>query len=259
MVTITELKDCVSRNDVEGFLRSYILLLLQGTTLSLPTSRLKETLLIQWKDCIPKSAQFYTDDFIEKLSNLWLEILTEQGDSSSDRLLEELLTILNNKIKKTVKKAAIDPLLNEVSLKVSDDYYNDKKARESALLPIDELVFNVRTSIKKEQTELFLIAYLGIVIQNNAYKVPRISIPEKIQFQWRRILNEQLKLKYTQNFLEQLSSKWFYLLNKKGIPASQHHLKEILYFVKANAKEESEETKKNNNKSDGFFTRLFKG
>ena len=75
MLTVEELKESVSRNDHEGFLRVYIVLILQGTTLTLPKSRLQEQLIIEWKDCIPSIAQFYTDSFIEKLSHLWLELL----------------------------------------------------------------------------------------------------------------------------------------------------------------------------------------
>ncbi|RAP38942.1 hypothetical protein DID80_01770 [Candidatus Marinamargulisbacteria bacterium SCGC AAA071-K20] len=257
MVTVEELKNSVSRNDVEGFLRTFLLLILQGTTLSLPKSRLKDDLLIEWKDCIPKNAQFYTDDFIAQLSSLWIEVLTEQGGKPSDRFLEELLTILNNKIKKTIKKESIDPLLNEVSLNVSDDYYNDKKAREDEIFSVDILLTKVHESLKRERTDLFLISYLAIVIEDKNYKIPKITIPEKIQAQWRRIISQQLKLKHSLEFLERLSKRWFYILNKKGIPSTNEQIKEVLYFVKANAKEDKVKQIKATSNEGGFFSRLF--
>ena len=256
MLTVEELKESVSRNDHEGFLRVYIVLILQGTTLTLPKSRLQEQLIIEWKDCIPSIAQFYTDSFIEKLSHLWLELLVEQGDSSSDRFLEELLTILNNKIKKAPKKEAATPLLNEVSLKVSDDYYKDKKARESKLLPVDQLLIKVNEMLKRERTDLFLIAYLGVIIQDTRYKVPKVTIPEKIKIQWKRIISHQLKYTPNQAFIDRLSSKWFFILNKKGIPSNQEKVKEILYFIKANAKEDTPTQEKPSLKKN-FIKNLF--
>lgn len=255
MITIEHLKNSVSRNDVEGFLRNYLLLLLQGTSLSLPKSTLQKELEIQWRDCIPKPAQFYTDQFIQSLSKLWLELLTEQGGVQTDSFLENLLHILNNKIRKKKTQTQAEPLLNEVSLSVSEDYYKDKKARESQLPEKDKLLIKLKQILERERSDLFIIGFLALSIQDQNYKVPRISIPEKINNQWKRIITQQLKLKCSPEFLKRLTSKWFYLINQKGIPTNQESLKELLYFMKTTSKEDPPEEKESQPK--GFLARLF--
>ena len=239
MAHIQSLQAAIDRFDPEGFLVDYLTLVTRKASLTLPKSLVKETLLIEWRDCIPSRCGNVTDPFIEKLTDVWIQVVREQGTKLGDTFAEECYNILINRAA-TAKDHPNDtresdtPVndLTEVVSSISDHYQNEKKARKKKPKRSIELVEQAKEACKIHQVEPFLEAILVLAGRTDKALFPATSIPNKIYAKWETVIAAIFKMKADEEFLESLSGIWLNLVTKHGIPTRKSQIKTILIAVR---------------------------
>ena len=235
MDPVQELNDCIARNDYDGFLKLYLTLVINRTSLELPKSRVLDTVVLQWRDCMPVKCKGYNDAFLQALAARWCDLMDLHGGVVTPRFAHEVLDLIEKRLPKQKVSSLLepDPNLNTVELSVSQAYYNDKKARDESLKSVHIHLDLARRAAKMHDVDAFLVDYLSVVIQQPRYKVPKVTILETIQSQWNLVCRNQLKMRPKEPFLRDLAARWFYLLNTKRVPTSQAQLKELLVYIKS--------------------------
>jgi hypothetical protein len=239
MAHIQSLQAAIDRLDPEGFLVDYLTLIMRKASLTLPKTLTKDTLMVEWRDCIPPKCSNITDAFIESIVEVWIDVVQEQGAKLGDNFPEECYNILINRTPKfkdhpedrDVADAPVNDL-KEVVSSISDHYQNEKKARKQKLKPTLELVEQAKAACKSEQVSPFLEAVLILAGRTDKALFPATSVPNKIAKKWESVIQSVFKLKPHEDFVDALTGTWLNLVTKHGVPTKKADLKTLLIAVK---------------------------
>ena len=98
-------------------------------------------------------------------------------------------------------------------------------------LTLKELAKRKKDAFKKKDVELFLIYHLSVARHDEMPQVPLSSLPESILTGWEEIIYNEYNRPLSEKFGSDLSSKWYYYVNQKGIPNTIKGLKSILFSL----------------------------
>ncbi len=123
-----------------------------------------------------------------------------------------------------------------ISTKISSSYYSYQEAKDTDPIGEKEIPFKINLALNKNDADDFLIAYLSNIKHNKDIKVPITSVIDTIKERWEELLMGEFNHQPSKEFIKALSSKWFYLVNQKGLPTNKEKLEEYLYYLLANKK-----------------------
>ena len=234
---IDDLADCVSRDDAFSFLLVYLNLIIQGLALSLPQESSVKAVKSEWPAIMPISCQNYSDDFINQLSDHWVNLVDSHSGKMTDYFVSELLVLLmNNPQSKSLNTLGkngpligMDPKLNTVKSSISDEYELEQKIQDNPKVGKAEFFDQLTVLYKNLDHISFLNYYLEFCIQKNDFDFPKSSVLETIEEQWTEILSKLYNKKVDNTFLKELSFSWFHLLNKFSVPYTKEALENILF------------------------------
>lgn len=237
MADFSRLADAIKQQDHTSFLREYLHLIVSGTGLTLPTATNMTGVRDQWLDIILSIYANYSDEFLNNLTALWLRTIAQLSPSLPDSVPKQLLDILENRRR---PEAEVQPAptpehprqivagdRETVVSQISQDYYRDRKARAFEPPPLPELAKELRKSISQNDADGFLIYFLAQIVREPKPPVPMSSVQDIIFHQWEDIFKRRLGFVPERPFLEALSLRWFYLVNRYGLPINSDKLKEL--------------------------------
>lgn len=267
MPSVDDLSGYVQENDIKGFLLCYMQLVDEGLNLSVPTSLELPQVKEGWEQILPEITGGFSDEFVEQLSQFWLTTVTKQGAKVTPTFAKEIIAILENKPKPAAASAppkqappaapkagiqpagpkpaqgeaepvshvpAPGPALDTVASHISSTYYSYQSAKESPLLPKDQLNEAIKQALAHEQADDFLIHYLSLSRHKEKVTVPLSSVLETIMAKWEEILMSVYSVRPSLAFLKALSAKWFYAVQFKGLPMHPEALQDLLFFLVSN-------------------------
>jgi len=256
MTQLIELPDYIYEEDHKGFLKTYLKLISEGYTLTIPTETKIEDVKEGWNEILQRISQDLTDKFVDSLSKLWVTLLHNRDSAVvGEHFVKEMLlmidpTALDDEIEneqaplpqpsqtrpktpniQLTNMQTKDPLDEDVTSSISPNYYKIETARKSEIPSKENLDKLILEAIKKNDAHAFLIHYLSKSKHNEKPRIPMSSVLEIIKTQWEEIILTDLNQIPPDNFLDQMGHQWFYLVNKNGLPYSIEHIKNILYTL----------------------------
>jgi len=273
MPELTDLSEHIANNNKDDFIKTYLLLLIEGYTLSIPKQIKLPDIKEAWSQILSRLYRDFTLEFLEDLSKSWLLLIQKQGGNITDNFPEELLIIINggNPIDALRKKEALakeaddrqkalhsqyaEPVINEVKSNISQNYYEIEQAESIKIPHKDKLEKQMTTAIKNLNHIGYLIKHLSVSHYEALPKVPKTTLLERIRSEWEEIIILQHNEMVDETFLDNLSSFWFSIVNQKGIPYTVENIKDILIDLMA---KHPNETKEEAPKKKTIFNKLFK-
>jgi len=233
-----ELQTYVNRKDITGFLRVYMRRLVEGEALSMPTGQDYIKAREGWIRILPTVVVGFTTDFVEKLSRTWVGLIQAHKLYATPDYAKQILTVLYQA--SSVPKAEVPPSsvtgpsvidkFADQSL-ISTGYYSPTDL--SAVIEEKALRLQVLEALKKEDEDGFLISYLTYLYLGQVPFVPLSTVHDVISNKWEEIIIREFGVVPTSRMLLKLSSRWFYVVNLKGVPLTAEHMSLILdFFVK---------------------------
>ena len=271
MAQLTDLSDLIYENEPSLFIKAYIECLIEGYSLKFPVEKDIDNLELTWTTIIKKLENDIEDKFISTVAKRWLK-LTEKLDSNISEknllLMYKQLTgkeykpnVVDVKAGDSYYTRKMDPLKAPKETGVSESYYKQKEIENTVPLPLKELAKRKKDAFKKKDAELFLIYHLSVARHDETPQVPLSSLPENILTGWEEIIYNEYNRPLSETFGNDLSSKWYYYVNQKGIPNTLKGLKSILFslIIDSNNIENTsvKQTPQNPQPSKSFFKRLF--
>lgn len=234
---IDDLADCVNRDDAFSFLLVYLNLIVQGLALSLPQESSVKAVKSEWPAIMPISCQNHSSDFINQLSEHWVNLVDSHSGKMTDFFVSELLDLLlskpQSKSLKTLGKngplIGMDPKLNAVKSSISDEYEVEQKIYADEKVGETDFFDQIIVFYKHTDHISFLNYYLEFCIQKNDFNFPKSSVLETIEEQWAVIFTKLYDKKADNTFLKEISYTWFHLLNKFSVPYTKEALENILF------------------------------
>ena len=266
-VSFISLSDRIRDKDPQGFLLSYLQLVVAGKQLVLPTSDAYDTIKSAWESILYGVPGGYSSVFLIQLSNMWLRIVkaipSSKDPSFSRRVLEYLQThdlseldlpVIKNLPQKpkgkTLQKGrpVIDHLDDDQveerlqvptahpavapTLSSSEGSAYDHVHTESLdFSPAPETDIKMHDALRSEEVDTFLIHYLTKTLHQITPQIPMSSVMDIIYYQWRDILMGEFNQLPSERFLKLLSKRWFGLMTQKGLPNSRDKIKALIYIV----------------------------
>ena len=272
MPTLPDLSDHIIESNEQEFVKTYLLLLMEGYTLSVPNQKKLPEIKDAWSQILSRLYRDFDLKFLDSLSKLWHSLIMKQGGKISDKFSEEMLIILNGgnpeeilKEKEVIKQQAVErqqkihgqytqPLINEVKSNISTDYYDTKDAQAQKIPDKDKLDTQMKTAIKQHDHTSFLTSYLATSHYDVMPKVPRTTLLERIRSEWEEMLILQENKIIDEDFLDDLSALWFSIVNRKGIPYTLDDIKDIRVELIAKNPQKNNEK---HTKKKSFLNKLF--
>lgn len=127
------------------------------------------------------------------------------------------------------RRAEANPKLSGVDGSVSQSYYVERDLSDFKLPPVNDMEKNMMAALKQRHVDTFLFNYLGMSKTQLSPRLPMTSVLDLIYLQWREILLERFSTMPPEIFLKQLSKRWFYLVNKRGLPSQINVIHAILH------------------------------
>ncbi len=227
---ISELNLYVSRKDVIGFLRVYMRLVNEGRPLQLPSTQDLARAKSGWMACLQEVVESFSAEFVDKVAVYWLKLAQRHGNVTSPDFARDILTILHNQAWVPPKRPeAKTPKFDSdaVAPKISQRYYEHAQ-EEVTEARIQKMV---KKSISDNDADGFLIAYLSFIKINMAPQVPMSTVLDVISNKWEEIIAREFGVSVSSVFLLTLASRWYYIVNLKGLPMTPPQLQAIAgYF-----------------------------
>jgi len=126
----------------------------------------------------------------------------------------------------------MDPKLLSVKSNVSSEYLLEEHVKQSMSTNIDSLETTVHHYFNTKSAVNFLTYYLELCVLKNDFLYPKSSVLEKIEKDWKIMLNKQFSEKISDDFIKEISYYWFQLVNKYAVPYSLKDLKLIVFYFK---------------------------
>ncbi|MFC1617182.1 hypothetical protein ACFL2K_03080 [Candidatus Margulisiibacteriota bacterium] len=252
MPTTDDLSNYIQGNDIKGFMLCYMQLVDGGHNLSVPSHLELKGIQDGWQEILPNVTGGYSDEFVLELSKYWFSVVKKQGGKVGDNFTKEIIAIIEGKPtpniqKKQAPKKPIQttdteatptvtsptnaPVGNEVASNISSHYYSYQGATETMLLSQKELTKNVREAINYGDANEFLVNYLSFSRHNERIQVPLSTVLKTISTGWENIILGKFNLKPSGVLVKAITSKWFYLVNHKGLPSTNEKMQDLLYYL----------------------------
>jgi hypothetical protein len=228
-MTLAKLGVEIDRNDASGFVRLYIVCLMQGFLLRIPTAASTDTLREMWSTILAKYRRNFSDEFCDAVTLYW-ESLMGGIDPKSPSIEHDLcraagidvstIDVIHPLIPATPPD---NPLLSKNEGFVSDisERYQAYRAIDAISIPDPEQLKSMRQkAFKSQDVPGFLGAHLSFAAHGELVAVPKSSVHASIRSQWETIIADLYHTIATDEFVHQLTNTWFYLVNQKGIPLS---------------------------------------
>jgi hypothetical protein len=122
------------------------------------------------------------------------------------------------------------PNLSEIAASISESYFEDGVA--PVVRNTTELDALIRQALNVQSVDVFLIHYLSLMIQSVTMVFPVSSVLDIIYGKWRDILMTYYGVVPQEKFLRDLSIRWAYLVNQKGLPVGRKPVKDMLNLLK---------------------------
>lgn len=246
MTQLSDLSTHIEKENAEEFLKNYLLLKYSGFGLRLPKDTKRPAIQESWEKIAAKYHSNFTDDFIEALTEKWIQTIKAQGAKLRDTFVEELLTILNNgetpeplKSKPTPsQKKNISPLipdsfeakepLNQVKTEISSHYYHHEAAGNGEIPDQKENDALLKTALKTESPLDFLSTHLSKLHFGEKPQTPKSSLKKLIHDGWQDILLLNYNHDASPEFLNALCALWYPQIQKSGLPKSPEETLMIL-------------------------------
>lgn len=276
MSQTSDLNGYISAQDAKGFLRTYMELVSGGQNLSIPTGLEPQPAKEGWLQILPGIGGGYTDEFVDALTDFWLQTVKQQGGTLTETFAEEIVAIIDGRPKPKGKAAAASSdapaagggdapapagggtaavaqaaasapgssavanssQLDTVASDISSSYYKEQDARDTKPLSKAELDSQVQKALESERVDRFLIPYLSLSRHGIKPVVPKSSVITMIRSQWEEILLNEFHIMGSTEYIQKLSARWFYLVNQKGLPIGLNDFEALSFFIVANEKEE---------------------
>ncbi len=267
-MSFISLSERIKDKDPQGFLLSYLQLVVAGKQLILPTSDSYENVKSAWESILYGVPGGYSSSFLIQLSNMWVQIVKAVPSSSQPDFPRRVLTYLQTNHLSDLIQATPDivttvkpkgkvlqkgrPIIDHL-----DDDQVEKKIQQPvthhAVVPTlpssdgeayqhihtDSLDFSqvpaneqkMHESLRSEEVDAFLVHYLTKTLYQISPRVPMSSVLDIIYYQWRDILMGEFNQLPSERFLKLLSKRWFGLMTQNGLPNSRDKIKALIYIV----------------------------
>lgn len=242
MAHIQSLQAAIDRVDPQAFLVDYLTLVMGKASLTLPKTLAKDTLATEWRDCMPALCRNVSDVFIEKLVDIWIEVVKEQGARLGPDFPQECYNILINRTSELSQHPAdrnktdapVNDLKDVVS-SISEHYQNDMKARKKKSQSTHELIEQAKKACKNHDVANFFESVLVLAGRTEKALFPATSLPNKIAQKWESVISSVFKQKPDDVFVEALTGAWLNLVTKHGVPTKKSQLKTLLIAVRTHS------------------------
>lgn len=285
MTTLIELPDYMYEGDAEGFLQTYLRLLTEGYSLTIPKQTSLDEITEAWQNILPRISNDFELPFAEEVAKLWRQLLRRQGAQMNETFAEEMLAILEGRPKNEGKKVETEitsemlnddefyenlkpgtltpdvvekrdgDASNEVLSNISDSYYNFESNKSSLDIKPKNAWPQIETALEDHDVDGFLIHYLSQARDGIKPKVPVSSVLQVIRNQWEEIMMVDHNLMAEDEFLSRLSSRWFSVVNQRGLPYSMDAIEDLLTYFMENY---SAPPKQKKEKKKGLLGKLFR-
>ncbi len=227
-------------------------MLQDGSALSIPAILELEGAKKGWTQII-ESLGGAPDSFVTDVAQVWLPLIQRQGGTITVNFADQLLALLDGQPKPAdvlppgkekgaapPKEEAAKPAAGasavpvpeppaEVSSKISDHYYGVKTLRESKPSSQAALQADIQKALDTQDAIAFLMAHLSFVRHGKMPQVPKSTVVAVIRSQWESILMDRFSWMPEDQFLDDLSKLWFYLVHQDGFPARAEVIENQLY------------------------------
>ncbi|MBT5856567.1 hypothetical protein HOH87_08060 [bacterium] len=253
MAQLTELSHFIETDDIKGFLKTYMILLKEGFTLSIPLETDVKKVVEAWTQIVSRISRRFEDSFVINLSKLWLISINKIGATVDDtfplRMIQQLdpdyidedqpdtlpspqtKPSSNGSLKIRLPEINGTEKPNEISSNISPDYYAYEAAQKTVVPKTDAIENDIQEAIGSDNPNGFLVHYLSQVRLGKSPKLPMSSVLNIIQTQWEEILLSDLEVHPSDEFIDQVSAIWFHAVNQKGLPHTGESQEDMLIFL----------------------------
>ena len=252
MAHVQSLQAAIDRLDPEAFLVDFLTLVMRKASLTLPKTLAKETLAMEWRDCMPAQCSNVSDAFIDRLVDIWIQVVQEQGAKLGDDFQQECYNLIINRTSEPKQhpndRPEIDAPVNdlkEVVSSISDHYQNEKQARKKKTKSTHELVEQAKKAVGTQDVSQFIEAALVLAGRTEKALFPASSVPNKISQKWEAVITSVFKMKPDEDFLDALTGTWLNLVTKHGVPTKKSQLKAMIIAVRKKVIAEPKQETKN--------------
>ncbi len=224
---ISELNIYVKRKDVVGFLRVYVRLVVEGRSLPMPSTIDVQRAKSGWLTCLQDVVGSFSADFVEKVAQYWVKLSQRHGNPSSPDFARDILTILHNQAWVPPKTSAPTQKFDTdaVAPQISQRYYN-----HGQILNEDQVQKLSQKCIRDNDADGFIIAYLALLKLEIRPQVPMSTVLDVISNKWEEIIVREFGVSPSDVFLLTIATRWFYIVNLKGLPMTLPQLHAIAAY-----------------------------
>ncbi len=235
----------VEGKDYVGLVRAYLNAIDSGNMLPLPKGLSFDECKENWDHILSKYQPGIAAEFIDELADYWSTLISRQGGVVTEYFAKEMINIIDNKPKSATSRmdnlpegfvyGQHDPkeetkYVEKPPSTISKTYDATVKAREKPELSRKQNRSKIIESIKNGDVKLFCLYYLSQIRYGSKVELPLSTLPGLICKRWEAILMEHFSVKPAKVFINELTTLWVELVNKKGLPASPIQIQELLIF-----------------------------
>ena len=216
--SLETLQNCISQHNPFTFLKTYLILIKEGHTLSLPTNIELDLLQEEWKEVLPKTC-IAPESFYTELSHIWLNLITRiPKESPYKNTITELIEILQGTHTSSNPTSA-DLYQGGLGAQTSKAYktlieFTTKNPSQQ------KLEKDLHTYIKKENAKAFLQTYLWLSALNKTYTLSHSRQRKNNEDFWKQKLNTTYNCK-SESFITDIINLYINLAHTIGIPITQ--------------------------------------
>ncbi len=266
-MNLAEIGRHIDRGIPDDFVTVYLTCCAHGFSLSYPVDQTLDGLNKKWAKVLAKYRGEFSDEFCQGVAEIWMELLAQCDLNAPDyeaQLIKAAGITLDSEEKKDSPKkkttkmdvpipnpAPKDPLTTpEIS-----PAYRERQLAEAVRLPeLDRLNSAHQKAFASKNPQEFLVVHLTYAKHGQPKNVPKSTVPQHIREGWESIIASEFNTIANDDFLEQLTNDWFYLVNQKGIPLSTEDQAELLIVFLAKTKQPQP---KSTEKKPSLFKKLF--
>jgi hypothetical protein len=264
-VNFISLSQRIKDKDPQGFLISYLQIVVAGKPLTLPTSDAYDTTKSAWESILYGVPGGYSSSFLIQLSNIWLKIIKAIPESSHPEFARRVLTYLethnlselaipasekpkpkgkthhkgrpvidhldDHQLEQKIQTPTAHPTVNPVLASPQGSAYDSVHTGTLDFSKESDTDIQLNQALHAEDVDAFLISVLTKSLYQIKPNIPMSSVMDIIYYQWRDILMAEFNQVPSERFLKLLSKRWFNLMTQNGLPNSRDKIKALIYIV----------------------------
>lgn len=266
-MNVADIGRSIDRGIPDDFVRVYLTCCAHGFSLSCPVYQTLDGLNKQWAKVLAKYRGEFSDEFCHGVSEIWMRLLAQCDVNAPDyeaQLIKAAGITLDNQEKppppkkKTTKMDVPNPTLapkDPLTTPEISPAYRERQLAEAVRLPeLARLNSAHQKAFSSKNPQEFLVVHLTYAKHGQPKKVPKSTVPLHIREGWESIIASEFNTIAGDDFLEQLTNDWFYLVNQKGIPLSAEDQAELLIVFLAKARQPQQKPAQ---KKPSLFKKIF--